>query len=57
LIARIIAVSAFYLLNEAYAAKVEIKINEQKTKYMIAAGNRKILDAGPTVAIGDKTQI
>jgi hypothetical protein len=31
-----------------------MKINEQKTKYMIAAGNRTILDAGQTVAFGDK---
>jgi hypothetical protein len=34
----------------AEAAKVEMKIKKPKTKYMI-------LDAGPTVAIGDKTQI
>jgi hypothetical protein len=29
-------------------------MNEQKTKYMIAAKNRTILDAGQTVAFGDK---
>jgi hypothetical protein len=39
---------------EAGAAKVGLKINEQKTKYMIAAGNRTIIDAGQTVAFGDK---
>jgi hypothetical protein len=36
------------------AVKVELKINEQKTKYMIAAGKRTILDAGQLVAFGDK---
>jgi hypothetical protein len=29
---------------EAAAAKVKMQINEQKTKYMIAAGKRTILD-------------
>jgi hypothetical protein len=37
------------------AAKVGLKINEQKTKFMIAARNdRTICDVGPSVAIGDK---
>jgi hypothetical protein len=37
------------------AAKVGLKINEQKTKYMIAARNdRTIRDVGQSVAIGDK---
>jgi hypothetical protein len=37
------------------AAKVGLKINEQKTKYMIAAQNDKtIRDVGQSVAIGDK---
>jgi hypothetical protein len=29
-------------------------MSEQKTKYMIVAGNRTTLDAGQTVAFGDK---
>jgi hypothetical protein len=37
------------------AAKVGLKINEQKTKYMIAARNDgTILDVGQSVVIGDK---
>jgi hypothetical protein len=37
------------------AAKVGLKINEQKTNYMIAARNDKtIRDVGQSVAIGDK---
>jgi hypothetical protein len=37
------------------AAKVRLKINEQKTKYMIAARNdTTIRDVGQSVAIGDK---
>jgi hypothetical protein len=37
------------------AAKVGLKINEQKTKYMIAARNhRTIREVGQSVAIGDK---
>jgi hypothetical protein len=37
------------------AAKVGLKINEQKTKYMIASWNdRTIRDVGQSVAIGDK---
>jgi hypothetical protein len=40
---------------EGEAAKEELKINEQKTKYMIAARNdRMIRDVGQSVAIGDK---
>jgi hypothetical protein len=40
---------------EGEAAKVGLKINEQKTKYMIAARNdRTIRDVGQNVAIGDK---
>jgi hypothetical protein len=38
----------------AAAAKVRPKINEQKTKYMIAVENRTIHDAGQTVAFGNK---
>jgi hypothetical protein len=44
-----------YLALEGKAAKVGLKINEQKTKYMIAAGNdRMIRDVRQSVAIGDK---
>jgi hypothetical protein len=40
---------------EIEAAKVGLKINEQKTKYMTAARNdRTIRDVGQSVAIGDK---
>jgi hypothetical protein len=40
---------------EREAAKVGLKINEQKTKYMIAGRNdRTIRDVGQSVAIGDK---
>jgi hypothetical protein len=40
---------------EIEAAKVGLKINEQKTKYMIAAWNdRTIRDVGQSMAIGDK---
>jgi hypothetical protein len=42
-----------YLALEAEAAKIGLKINKQKTKYMIAAGKRTILDAGQTVNFGD----
>jgi hypothetical protein len=35
-----------YVVLEAEAAKEGLKINEQRTKYMIAAGNRTIFDAG-----------
>jgi hypothetical protein len=31
-----------------------MKINEQRTKYMIAAEDRTILNAGQTMAFGDK---
>jgi hypothetical protein len=44
-----------YLALEGEAAKVGLKINEQKTKYLIAARNdRTIRDVGQSVAIGDK---
>jgi hypothetical protein len=40
---------------EGEAAKVGLKINEQKTKYVIVTGNdRTIRDVGQSVAIGDK---
>jgi hypothetical protein len=40
---------------EGEAAKVGLKINEQKTKYMIAARNDTTLgDVGQSVVIGDK---
>jgi hypothetical protein len=43
------------LALEEEAAKVGLKINEQKTKYMIASRNdRTIRDVGQSVAIGDK---
>jgi hypothetical protein len=45
------AVRDAYLALEAEAG---LKINEQKIKYMIATGNRTILDAGQTVAFGDR---
>jgi hypothetical protein len=49
------AVRDAYLALEGETAKVGLKINEQKTKYMIAARNdRTIRDVGQSVAIGDK---
>jgi hypothetical protein len=49
------AVRNAYLALNRKAAKVGLKINEQKTKYMIAALNdRTIRDVGQSVAIGDK---
>jgi hypothetical protein len=40
---------------EGEAVKVGLKINEQKTKYMIASRNeRTICDVGQSVVIGDK---
>jgi hypothetical protein len=42
------AVRGAYLALEAEAAKIRL-INEQKTKYIIAPGNRMILDARLTV--------
>jgi hypothetical protein len=49
------AVRDAYLALEGEAAKVGLKINEQKTKYMIVArNNRTIRDVGQSVAIGDK---
>jgi hypothetical protein len=44
-----------YLALERETAKIGLKINEEKTKYMIAAqNNRMICDVGQSVAIGDK---
>jgi hypothetical protein len=43
--------NAYYLALEREAAKVEFKINEQKTKYMIGPGI--IRDVGQSVVIGD----
>jgi hypothetical protein len=43
-----------YLALEAETVKIGMKINEQKTKYMIAAGNRTILDNEQIVAFGNK---
>jgi hypothetical protein len=49
------AVRDAYLALEREAAKVELKINEQKTKYMIAARNdTTIRDVGQSVTIGEK---
>jgi hypothetical protein len=49
------AVRNGYVALEIKAAKLELKINEQKTKYMIAARNdRTILEVGQSVEIGDK---
>jgi hypothetical protein len=39
---------------EGEAAKVGLKINEQKIKYMIAARNDRTRDVGQSVAIGEK---
>jgi hypothetical protein len=48
------AVRDAYLALKREAAKVGLKINEQKTKYMIAARNdRTIRFEGQSVAIGD----
>jgi hypothetical protein len=44
----------YLALKKREAAKVGLKINEQKTKYMIAARNdRTIRDMGQSAAIGD----
>jgi hypothetical protein len=49
------AVRDAYIALEGEATKVGLKINEQKTKYMIAARNdTTIHDVGQRVAIGDK---
>jgi hypothetical protein len=49
------AVRNAYLALEEEAAKVGLKINEQKTKYMIAARNdTTIRDVGQSMAIVDK---
>jgi hypothetical protein len=59
----VVRCSAVYCVNAFYtalhtlgeAAKVGLKINEQKTKYMIAARNdTTIQDVGQSMAIGDK---
>ena len=47
------AVRDAYLALEREANKVGLKINENKTKYMIAAGtDRTIRDVGQSVAFG-----
>jgi hypothetical protein len=43
-----------YLALEAEAAKEGMKVNEQKTKYMVSTRNRTILNAGQTVAFQDR---
>jgi hypothetical protein len=49
------AVRDAYLALDIELAKVGLKINEQKNKYMIAARNdRTIRDVGQSLAIGDK---
>jgi hypothetical protein len=48
------AVSDTYLALEAETAKVGLKINKIKTKYMIASGNRTILVTARTVPFSDK---
>jgi hypothetical protein len=49
------AVRNAYLALEGEAAKVRLKINDQKIKYMIAVrNNTTIRDVGQSVAIGDK---
>jgi hypothetical protein len=49
------AVRSGYLALEREAAKVGLKINEQKTKYMIPSRNdRTICDVRQNMAIGDK---
>jgi hypothetical protein len=42
-----------YLALEAEAGKNGLKINEKKTKYMLAFGNKTIFTAGQTVALGN----
>jgi Reverse transcriptase (RNA-dependent DNA polymerase) len=50
------AVREAFLALQREANKVGLKINESKTKIMIAAGNeRTIRDVGQSVAFGDKT--
>jgi hypothetical protein len=49
-----VAVREAFLALEREANKVGLKINENKTKYLIAAGNeRTIRDVGQSVAFGD----
>jgi hypothetical protein len=44
-----------YLASEREAAKVGLKINDQKKKYMIAARNDRMIHVvGQSVATGDK---
>jgi hypothetical protein len=43
-----------FLPLEAETVQIGMKINEQKTKYTIAAGYRTIFDNEQTVAFGDK---
>jgi hypothetical protein len=48
-------ISKHYLKLEREANKLGLKINESKTKYMIAAGNdRTIRDVGQSMAFGEK---
>jgi F0F1-type ATP synthase alpha subunit len=50
------AVREVFLALKRETNKVVLKINEKKTKYMIAAGNKRtIRDVGQSVAFGDKT--
>jgi hypothetical protein len=52
------AVQDAYLALEGEAAKVGLKINEQKTKYMIAARNdTTIRDVEQSVAICEKLEV
>jgi hypothetical protein len=50
------SINASYIsVLEGEAAKIGLKINEEKTKYMIEARNdRTIRDVGQSVAIGDQ---
>jgi hypothetical protein len=52
-----LAVRDAYLKLEREASKIRLKINVQKTKYLIAARNdRTIRNVGQSVAIDDKQQ-
>jgi hypothetical protein len=46
--AGVLAIRDAYLVLEAEVARIGQKINRQKTKYMIVAGNRTIIDARRT---------
>jgi hypothetical protein len=48
------AVRDAYVALKGEAVKIGMKINKQNTKYMIAVRNRRILNAGQTVAFGDR---